>query len=198
MNKILSPTERRALKARAHPLKPTVMIGNDGLSASVMQEIDSTLKAHELIKIRIDHEDADEREDMLGIICANTGASAIDHIGKILVVYRERPRQARSQDANGNGRGNTSRTNASRTPRSGAPRQGGRGDQRHASAQGQTRGNGGGNSANNGGNVAQDKRSAQPGSGQQRKPKKPGGAVWTKVRPQRQQRRSNKPKAQGE
>jgi putative YhbY family RNA-binding protein len=190
MNKILSPTERRALKARAHPLKPTVMIGNDGLSASVMQEIDSTLKAHELIKIRIDHDDADEREDMLGIICANTGASAIDHIGKILVVYRERPKQSRSQDINGNGRGNTSRTNASRTQRSGAPRQGGRGDQRQASAQGQARGNSG--------NSAQDKRSAQPGGGQQRKPKKPGGAVWTKVRPQRQQRRSNKPKAQGE
>lgn len=186
MNKILSPTERRALKARAHPLKPTVMIGNDGLSASVMQEIDSTLKAHELIKIRIDHEDADEREDMLGIICANTGASAIDHIGKILVVYRERPKQMRSSDANGNGRGGPPRTQ-----RSGAPRQGGRGNQRQA-AQGQARGNSG-----NSGNSTQDKRGAQP-TGGQRKPKKPGGAVWTKVRPQRQQRRSNKPKAQGE
>ena len=96
MNKILSPAERRALKARAHPLKPTVMIGNEGLSANVLQEIDSTLKAHDLIKIRVDTEDSDEREDMLGLICASTGASAIDHIGKILVVYRERPQSAKT------------------------------------------------------------------------------------------------------
>ena len=104
MNKILSPAERRALKARAHPLKPTVMIGNDGLSASVLQEIDSTLKAHELIKIRVDVEDSDEREDMLGLICASTGSSSIDHIGKILVIYREKPHGDRGKGGPPNGR----------------------------------------------------------------------------------------------
>ena len=109
MNKILSPAERRALKARAHPLKPTVMIGNDGLSANVLQEIDSTLKAHELIKIRVEVEDSDEREDMLGLICASTNASAIDHIGKILVVYRERPQSERAKANAQAGRNNGQR-----------------------------------------------------------------------------------------
>ncbi|HKY01434.1 MAG TPA: YhbY family RNA-binding protein [Burkholderiales bacterium] len=109
MNKILSPAERRALKARAHPLKPTVMIGNDGLTAGVLQEIDNTLKAHELIKIRVDIEDADEREDLMGTICANTGSSAIDHIGKILVVYRERPQSERAKTGSGQGQGRNAR-----------------------------------------------------------------------------------------
>lgn len=91
MNRILSPAERSALKARAHPLRPVVMIGNEGLSAAVLQEIDASLKAHELIKIKVDSDDQDERDDLMGTICANTGASAIQHIGKILVVFRERP-----------------------------------------------------------------------------------------------------------
>jgi RNA-binding protein len=140
MNKILSPAERRALKARAHPLKPTVMVGNDGLSASVLQEIDSTLKAHELIKIRVEVEDSDEREDMLGLICASTAASAIDHIGKILVIYRERPggggrSQSQGQGQKSGGRGQQ---------RSG--KQGGQGQQ------GQSGGPGGGPRKAGGGN----------------------------------------------
>ncbi|HKO88243.1 MAG TPA: YhbY family RNA-binding protein [Burkholderiales bacterium] len=156
MNKILSPAERRALKARAHPLKPTVMIGNDGLSASVMQEIDSTLKAHELIKIRVDMEDSDEREDMLGMICANTGASAIDHIGKILVVYRERP-----QSAKPSGQAPGRKNNGQRGSKPGG---------QNAQGQGQGQGQG---------------TAGQGAGGQRKSGKKPGGAVWTKVRQQR-------------
>lgn len=107
MNRILSPAERSALKARAHPLRPVVMIGNEGLSAAVLQEIDASLKAHELIKIKVDSDDPDERDDLMGTICANTGASAIQHIGKILVVFRERPdrgKQARGEGGAARGR----------------------------------------------------------------------------------------------
>jgi len=104
MNKILTPAERSALKARAHSLRPVVMIGAEGLSAAVLKEIDNSLKAHELIKIKVDSDDPDEREDMMGTICANTGASAIQHIGKVLVVYRERPQGAKKNVKNRNAR----------------------------------------------------------------------------------------------
>jgi RNA-binding protein len=138
MNKILGPAERRALKARAHPLKPTVMIGTDGLSASVMQEIDSTLKAHELVKIRVDQEDSDEREDLLGMICANTGASAIDHIGKILVIYRERPGGGGDKAKSGGASGSRSQAAHKANRNGGNAQPGGNGEgKRKAKAGGQ-------------------------------------------------------------
>ncbi|MGP1675666.1 MAG: YhbY family RNA-binding protein [Burkholderiales bacterium] len=87
--KSLSPAERRLLKARAHALSPVVTVGNGRLSASVLKEIETSLKAHELIKIRVTGDDRDLRQALLGEICNRIGASPVQHIGKILVVYRE-------------------------------------------------------------------------------------------------------------
>jgi RNA-binding protein len=94
MPKELTPTERQALKGRAHRLGPIVMIGAEGLTPAVLAEVDRALGAHELIKIRVMGGDGDLRERFLGEICAATGASPVQHIGKILVVYRERPPEA--------------------------------------------------------------------------------------------------------
>ena len=90
MPKELTPAERQALKGRAHRLDPVVMVGADGLTAGVLAEIGRALDAHELIKIRATSGDRDARERLLGEICAATGASPVQHIGKVLVVYRER------------------------------------------------------------------------------------------------------------
>lgn len=86
----LTITERLALKGRAHQLKPTVMIGNAGLTESVLKEIEQTLKLHELIKIRVMAE-RPEREAMFDEICSKLDAAPVQHIGKILVVYRPNP-----------------------------------------------------------------------------------------------------------
>lgn len=85
---ILSVAQRRDLKARAHPLNPTVIIGNAGLTPSVLDEISRTLKSHELIKIRVMSDDRNIREAMLQEICTLLNAGAVQHIGKILVVYQ--------------------------------------------------------------------------------------------------------------
>ena len=89
--KSLSPAERRLLKARAHALSPVVTVSNERLSASVLREIETSLKAHDLIKIRVTGDDRDLRQALLGEICNRTGASPVQHIGKILVVFRENP-----------------------------------------------------------------------------------------------------------
>ena len=86
----LSPAERQKLKGRAHELGPVVIVGSDGLSAAVIAEIDRSLKSHELIKVRV-NADRDEREAMLQEICAKTGAQPVQHIGKVLVLFRENP-----------------------------------------------------------------------------------------------------------
>ena len=87
--KSLSPAERKLLKARAHALKPVVTVASEQLSAPVLKEIENSLKAHDLIKIRVTGDDRDARLALLGEICNRTGASPVQHIGKILIVYRE-------------------------------------------------------------------------------------------------------------
>jgi len=87
----LSTSRRRELKARAHALDPVVLIGGAGLSPTVLAEIDRALKSHELIKVRVNDADRSGREAMLEEICRGTGAQAVQHIGKILVLFRENP-----------------------------------------------------------------------------------------------------------
>ena len=84
----LTVLQRQNLKARAHPLKPTVMIGNAGLTPTVLDEIARALKSHELIKIRVMNDDRDARAAMLEEICTQLNAAAVQRIGKILVVYQ--------------------------------------------------------------------------------------------------------------
>jgi putative YhbY family RNA-binding protein len=91
--KELTPAEGRALRARAHHLDPIIMIGEAGLTAAVLNEIDIALKSHELIKIRILGEDRERRTRFIGEICTALDASPVQQIGKVLAVYRPRPEQ---------------------------------------------------------------------------------------------------------
>jgi putative YhbY family RNA-binding protein len=100
----LTPAERRALRARAHPLHPVVMIGEAGLTPGVLSEIDNALKSHELIKVRVLAADRAERAALIGKICAALDASPVQHIGRILVVYRPRLESAESKPAPRRGR----------------------------------------------------------------------------------------------
>ena len=88
--KTLTPAERRSLRARAHSLHPVVLVGDDGLTPAVLAETERALAAHELIKIRAAAE-RDDREAMMAGLCDATGALPVQHIGKMLVVYRENP-----------------------------------------------------------------------------------------------------------
>ena len=77
------------LRGLAHNLNPVVMIGNNGLSESVLKEIDLNLNAHELIKIQVSIEERASRTALQNDICAKTNAVAVHHIGKQLVIYRK-------------------------------------------------------------------------------------------------------------
>lgn len=94
--KELTPAERQALKGRAHRLKAVVLIGEGGLTARVVEEIERALAAHELVKIRVMGAERGAREALLAEVCAATGSAPVQHIGKVLVVYRARPPEADS------------------------------------------------------------------------------------------------------
>ena len=86
-----APAQRRALRAKAHHLHPVVSIGQHGLTPAVLHELDVNLLAHELIKVRVFSDQRDEREAMLQRICAALDATPVQHIGKLLVLWREGP-----------------------------------------------------------------------------------------------------------
>jgi RNA-binding protein len=92
--KSLTPAQRQFLKSLAHARQPVVMIGNQGLTAAVLKEIDHALNAHELIKIKAASDEVDTRRAWLEEICATTGAVPVQQIGKVLVVYRAAPKPA--------------------------------------------------------------------------------------------------------
>ena len=90
---MLSPAERKELRARAHKLDAVVMIGAKGLTDEVVKEVDLALKAHELIKVRAPSLERGAREVALQALCERTGAEAVQAIGKVFVIYRKRDAQ---------------------------------------------------------------------------------------------------------
>jgi putative YhbY family RNA-binding protein len=84
----LSPAERAALRAQAHAIKPHVLIGAQGLTPAVLAEIECDLNAHSLIKIRVAGDDRKARIALYETLCQTLGAAPIQHIGKLLVLWR--------------------------------------------------------------------------------------------------------------
>lgn len=76
------------LKALAHNIDPVVIIGDKGLTDSVIKEIELNLTAHELIKIRVLGEDREHRSNLIKEVCDKTLANLVQHIGKLLVIYK--------------------------------------------------------------------------------------------------------------
>jgi putative YhbY family RNA-binding protein len=93
----LTPQRKSALRARAHALKPVVLIGEQGLNPGNIAEIDLALKAHELIKVRVFGDDPDARARILQTVCETLGAAPVQSIGKLLVIYRPRPETPRAR-----------------------------------------------------------------------------------------------------
>ncbi|MDR2112964.1 MAG: YhbY family RNA-binding protein [Candidatus Accumulibacter sp.] len=83
--------QRRSLRSRAYPLKPVAAIGQNGLTEPVVKEIGVCLDSHELVKIRVYNDDREERERLMDEICERLGAAPVQHIGKLLVVWRPAP-----------------------------------------------------------------------------------------------------------
>ena len=87
----LTTAERRALRADAHHLDPVVIVGGDGLTDAVIKETDAALNAHGLIKVRVFSDARDDRAAMLTALTGTLNAAPVQHIGKLLVLWRPIP-----------------------------------------------------------------------------------------------------------
>jgi RNA-binding protein len=85
----LSSQELRELRSQLHHLKPIVVIGTNGLTDAVLQEISRALDDHELIKIRTNITDRDERNQITEEVCAKSSAHWVQTIGHIIAIYRK-------------------------------------------------------------------------------------------------------------
>jgi putative YhbY family RNA-binding protein len=94
----LTVAQRKEHRAEAHHLDPVVMVGNDGLTAAVKKETDAALNAHGLIKIRVLGDDRAQREQMYQALADELNAAPIQHIGKLLVLWRPKPVKERVED----------------------------------------------------------------------------------------------------
>ncbi|MDP4300186.1 YhbY family RNA-binding protein [Leptothrix discophora] len=84
----LTPAQRKEHRAAAHHLDPVVMIGGEGLTPAVLKEAEAALKAHGLIKIRVFSDDRAAREALLATLADQLEAAPIQHIGKLLVLWK--------------------------------------------------------------------------------------------------------------
>ena len=87
----LTPAQRKDKRADAHHLSPVVMIGGDGLTPAVVKETDAALNAHGLIKVRVFSDQRTAREAMFATLSDQLDAAPIQHIGKLLVLWRPMP-----------------------------------------------------------------------------------------------------------
>ena len=87
----LTPRQRAHLKARAHALEPTVLVGQAGASDAVLLEIDRALTAHGLIKVKLAGSDRAARQELIDHICAHFGAAEVQQVGRVLTLWRPRP-----------------------------------------------------------------------------------------------------------
>ncbi|MDD2536066.1 MAG: YhbY family RNA-binding protein [Macromonas bipunctata] len=95
---ILTPAQRKAHRSDAHHLNPVVLVGGDGLTDAVKKEVDAALKAHGLIKVRVFSDDRAQREAFLATLADELDAAPIQHIGKLLVLWRPLPDKEKTVD----------------------------------------------------------------------------------------------------
>jgi RNA-binding protein len=98
----LTPAQRKAHRAEAHHLDPVVLIGGDGLTPAVIKETDAALKAHGLIKVRVFSDDRESRESIWSTLCDTLNAAPIQHIGKLLILWRPVPTKEKESNESRN------------------------------------------------------------------------------------------------
>ena len=87
----LSEIQKRQLRKLGHTLKPVVMIGTNGLTDGVCNETELSIAHHELIKIKVNASDRDERDEIIKTLCQRCNAELVQRIGHIALVYRRNP-----------------------------------------------------------------------------------------------------------
>lgn len=84
----LTEKQKKFLRGLGHDLKPTVFVGTLGITPKLIAELDQTLDRHELIKVKVRVGERSARDIAISDMTRQTGASLINRIGNIAILYR--------------------------------------------------------------------------------------------------------------
>jgi RNA-binding protein len=91
----LSEAQKKYLRGRGHALKPVIMVGDAGLSESLLEEFENTLSHHELIKVSVRAGDRKARDSIIEELCTVSSATLVQRVGNMALLYRENPEKKR-------------------------------------------------------------------------------------------------------
>ncbi|MBR4986122.1 MAG: ribosome assembly RNA-binding protein YhbY [Proteobacteria bacterium] len=91
LSPMLKGAQRRQLRGLAHPLKPVVQVGQQGVTEMVIRQLETALYDHELVKVKVINTYAGTIEDAACALASGTGSACVQQIGHILVFYKANP-----------------------------------------------------------------------------------------------------------
>ena len=93
----LTPKQIKYLRGLGHKLNPLVLIGKEGLNASLLQAVETELHNHELIKVKIGTNSSVDKKDAAAAIPEATRSELVQLIGKTLLLYRANPQKPKEK-----------------------------------------------------------------------------------------------------
>jgi len=91
----LTAKDRARLKARAHSLEPNVSVGHAGATAAVITEVERAIARHELIKVKVQIDDRDERKQAGEDLATATNSAVVHRVGKVVILFRPKPKESK-------------------------------------------------------------------------------------------------------
>ncbi|MEE0986123.1 MAG: ribosome assembly RNA-binding protein YhbY [Succinivibrionaceae bacterium] len=85
----LTTKQRQYLKVKAAELKPVVMIGKNGITESVIEEIKSSIEHHELIKVKAKAEDREQRDELAQYLAEQSESTVVQFLGNNLTLFKQ-------------------------------------------------------------------------------------------------------------
>jgi len=83
--------ERAELRAEAHHLDPTVHVGAQGITPTLIGALDDALRTRELVKIQLGRPVEEKPRAMAERLAQETGAVVVQVIGRTATLFRENP-----------------------------------------------------------------------------------------------------------
>jgi RNA-binding protein len=89
----LTTHQKRYLRGIAHALDPVIMVGQKGITPSLLKEFDGALTHHELVKVKLADADRDDREETIEALRESSKSELVQMIGRVACFYRRNPKQ---------------------------------------------------------------------------------------------------------
>jgi RNA-binding protein len=89
----LSKNQKRFLRTMAHTLDPVVMVGQKGVTPSLLKEFDGALTHHELVKVKLADADRDDRAETIEVLREGSKSELVQSIGRVACFFRRNSRE---------------------------------------------------------------------------------------------------------